>query len=202
MCEAAGTLAGTWGWENLVLPCSFHSFILQSWLDICPPPHPQFFICKMRMKTFLNIYTAQMKRDHPKTQIRLMPLVCADCLSVCFLFFFFHKQQNLLSLVGPRAVVSITVSASLLFCSWHQPCEPSPDSGEDRALWGFLSVLFAVGRGQVLFLGLSFPVLRTPAHHQLQSRWPCFCPERALGIMFRNAGNLRGDLEAAVSMYS
>ena len=40
-------------------------------------------------------------------------------LSMCWLpfCFFFHKQRSLLSLVGPRAVVSIIVFASLLFCS-------------------------------------------------------------------------------------
>ena len=128
--DALGLTSSVWswwnasrgrGWENLVLPCSFHSFILRSWLDICPPPHPRFFICKMRIKTVLNIYTTQMKRDHPKTQISHIPLVCAHCLSVCVCVCvcvcFSHKRCKFLSLVGPRAVVSITIFASFLFCS-------------------------------------------------------------------------------------
>lgn len=144
-----------------------------------------------------------MKRDHPKTQIRLMPLVCADCLSVCFLFFFFFINDITRSPWLDPGLWSPSLSL-LLSCSavGISRVNQVPTLARTVLCWAFLSVLFAVGRGQVLFLGLSFPVLQTPAHHQLQSRWPCFCPERALGVMFRNPGSLKGDLEAAVSMYS
>ena len=132
----------------------FHSAILAGYLHSTPSSvsHPQ----NENKNLPKYLYSSDEKRS-PQNTNQAMPLVCADCLSVCFFFFFFHKRHNSLSLVGPRAVVSITVSASLLFCSWHQPCEPSPDSGEDCALSGFFVCALCGGKGAGAFPGAFLP---------------------------------------------
>ena len=105
----------------------------------------------MRIKTVLNIYTTQMKRDHPKTQISHMPLVCAHCLSVCVcvcvcVCVFPINDVNFSPWLDPglwSPSLSLLLSCSAVSMS---RVNQVPILAKTVLYWAFLSVLFVVGR--------------------------------------------------------
>lgn len=87
-----------------------------------------------------------MKRDHPKTQISYMPLVCADCLSVLFCFVFSINSVTCSPWLDPglwSPSLSLLLSCSAVSISHVNQV---PILARTVLYWAFLSVLFVVGR--------------------------------------------------------